>query len=261
MIKLSSDRRPWYKWFPGQFHIDDKVQMLPEIAKYVYRDILDLMWQSNDTRIPNDINLLYDCIGERIAKALRPYCVTFAFEQFEALWHRIQYPGFELFKVSNDGKWLYSKKLSEQNEELKHKSNVGKSAASERWKKKQCQRNANAMPTQEKRNTDKDIDKDIKERKKKKDFIPPSIQDIKTYFIENGYSETAAEKAFRYYEAGSPPWHDSKGNPVKSWKQKMQSVWFKDENRCVQKTESNNPNGVMDYNAMKAAGKLGPGWD
>ena len=38
----------------------------------------------------------------------------------------------------------------------------------------------------------------------------------------------SAEKAFNYYEAGD--WKDSNGNQVKSWKQKMQGVWFKDEN-------------------------------
>ena len=28
-------------------------------------------------------------------------------------------------------------------------------------------------------------------------------------------------------------WKDSKGNKVKNWKQKMQSVWFKDENKII----------------------------
>lgn len=135
--RMSSERRPWYKWFPGRFHIDNKVQMLPEMAKYVYRDVLDLMWESTDTRIPNDINLLYECIGGRIANALRPYNVCFAFDEFKHLWERIQYPGYELFKVTDDGKWLYSKKLLGQIEEIEHKKNVGKKAASERWKQTQ----------------------------------------------------------------------------------------------------------------------------
>lgn len=69
----------------------------------------------------------------------------------------------------------------------------------------------------------------IKEKKKreKKTFLPPSQIEVVEYFIENGYVSTAALKAYNYYESGN--WSDSKGNQVLNWKQKMQSVWFKDE--------------------------------
>ncbi len=65
----------------------------------------------------------------------------------------------------------------------------------------------------------------------KRKFVPPSLQEIKTYFDDNGYSAIAAEKAFRYYETAN--WHDSKNNAVKNWKQKMQGVWFKPENEKI----------------------------
>lgn len=61
----------------------------------------------------------------------------------------------------------------------------------------------------------------------------PLLEDVKKFFSENGYTEESAEKAFRYYEDGN--WHDSKGNKVKNWKQKMRVVWFKDENKEKQK--------------------------
>lgn len=67
------------------------------------------------------------------------------------------------------------------------------------------------------------------EKNKKGEFVPPSLDDVKNYFLEKGYSEVSAIRAFNYYEEGS--WKDSKGNKVKNWKQKMQGVWFKDENR------------------------------
>lgn len=60
-------------------------------------------------------------------------------------------------------------------------------------------------------------------------FTPPTTEEIIKYFIDNGYSEEAALKAHKYYETAN--WHDSKGNPVKSWKQKCLSVWFKPENQ------------------------------
>jgi hypothetical protein len=71
-----------------------------------------------------------------------------------------------------------------------------------------------------------------KKRKKKqeKPFIPPTLQEVESYFDENGYTKDSAKRAWEYYEAGSPPWTDSRGNKVISWKQKMRAVWFKSEN-------------------------------
>lgn len=69
-----------------------------------------------------------------------------------------------------------------------------------------------------------------KERKGKEDtFVPPDLHEVVLYFLENGYPEKTATKAFNYYAVAD--WKDSKGNKVKNWKQKMQSVWFKDENK------------------------------
>lgn len=63
--------------------------------------------------------------------------------------------------------------------------------------------------------------------KKKDGFTPPLVEDVVLYFAENGYSDYSARKAFDYYHVAG--WKDSKGNEVKNWKQKMISVWFKDE--------------------------------
>jgi hypothetical protein len=65
--------------------------------------------------------------------------------------------------------------------------------------------------------------------KKKKEFTPPSLEQVEEYFGENGYKQDSAIKAFNYYSVAN--WKDSKGNQVKNWKQKMQGVWFKDENK------------------------------
>jgi len=64
---------------------------------------------------------------------------------------------------------------------------------------------------------------------KGKRFTPPTFEELKSYFLQNGYSIQSARKAFDYYEAAK--WKDSKGNQVKNWKQKMIGVWFKDENK------------------------------
>ena len=57
----------------------------------------------------------------------------------------------------------------------------------------------------------------------------PDLDQVKLYFIENGYPEQLAVKAFNYYHVAG--WKDSNGKQVRNWKQKMQSVWFKDENK------------------------------
>ena len=70
---------------------------------------------------------------------------------------------------------------------------------------------------------------------KKGKFIP-TIDEVVTYFSDNGYSRESAEKMYNFYQASisndrQKYWKDSRGNPVKNWKQKAQSVWFKPENK------------------------------
>jgi hypothetical protein len=57
----------------------------------------------------------------------------------------------------------------------------------------------------------------------------PTIEEVIDYFRFNGYTRSSAEKAFNYYNENN--WKDSQGRKVISWKQKMQGVWFKDENK------------------------------
>jgi hypothetical protein len=66
-------------------------------------------------------------------------------------------------------------------------------------------------------------------KSKPKKFDPPTKEDVINYFLENGYSTELAIKVFNYYSVHN--WHDSKGNAVKNWKQKMIAVWFKPENK------------------------------
>jgi len=67
-----------------------------------------------------------------------------------------------------------------------------------------------------------------KQKAEIKKFIPPTEQEVIDYFEQNGYSKESAKRAFEYYKEGE--WKDSSGKPVKNWKQKMISVWFKPEN-------------------------------
>lgn len=70
---------------------------------------------------------------------------------------------------------------------------------------------------------------DILKSRKRNSFEPPKLDEVKLFFTQNGYNESGAINAFKYYEDGNPPWHDQSGKPVRSWKQKMRAVWFRDE--------------------------------
>lgn len=61
-------------------------------------------------------------------------------------------------------------------------------------------------------------DKSPTTKRKKKSFVPPTLEEIQAYVKERN-SDVDAKKFFDFYSAGE--WKDSKGNPVKNWKQKL----------------------------------------
>jgi len=59
-----------------------------------------------------------------------------------------------------------------------------------------------------------------KEKKSiQKKFETPTLEEVKTWFIEQGSTAEQGTKAWQYYTDGN--WHDAKGQPVKNWRQKM----------------------------------------
>ena len=75
-----------------------------------------------------------------------------------------------------------------------------------------------------KSNTDKSntdtpiIDEDELGKPTRKRFVPPTLEEIKAYCIERK-NAVDAQKFYDYFAASD--WYDSKGNKVKSWKQKV----------------------------------------
>jgi uncharacterized protein YdaU (DUF1376 family) len=85
------------------------------------------------------------------------------------------------------------------------------------------------------------LHKNSKGKAKKNDAIPMETvneNEVIDYFILNGYKKEIAIKAFNYYNEAN--WHDASGKKVLNWKQKMQSVWFKPENK-VQEVKVDKP--------------------
>jgi hypothetical protein len=78
------------------------------------------------------------------------------------------------------------------------------------------------------------LSKSDKKSSSKKTFTPPTLDEVKAFFKEKGYSEESATKAFNHYELAEPKWTDTTGKPVRSWKQKMSTNWFRDEHKVKQ---------------------------
>lgn len=131
---------------------------------------------------------------------------------------------FNLFAISDEK--FSSNSVKKRIREKERKSKQASISARKRW-------DANALPTQSDSNALKERKgKEINKKKGSREttsFTPPSIEQVTLYFMENGYLESAAKKAFEYYNSSG--WKDSKGNKVKNWKQKMISVWFRDEHK------------------------------
>lgn len=57
-------------------------------------------------------------------------------------------------------------------------------------------------------------------------FVPPTQEEVREFFKENGQPIDVADKAYDHYTKDDAKWHDSQGNPVRNWKQKCRTVWF-----------------------------------
>jgi len=71
-----------------------------------------------------------------------------------------------------------------------------------------------------------------REGKSKKQFVPPSFEEVNKYSSERGRNDLA-KQFYDYYEVGS--WKDKEGKPVKNWKQRFIS-W---ENRNPKPSQTN----------------------
>lgn len=110
----------------------------------------------------------------------------------------------------------------------------------------QLQQTANEPPTplQQNANVEKEKEKRDRDKSKGRKFTPPTLEQVKAYAKEANLN-IDCEKFYTYFttpnDAGQT-WIDSKGNPVRNWKQKM-ITWA---NKGEQRTKSRNT--LLNYN-------------
>ena len=88
--------------------------------------------------------------------------------------------------------------------------------------------NENENENKNESETSLELDSRVKDKRlERKKFIPPSFDEFKKYCEENQH-KNIAERAFKGYSVSD--WKDSQGKQIKNWKQKLQHVWFREEN-------------------------------
>lgn len=156
--------------------------------------------------------------------------------QDQAIWTVLQ----AKFKIDNNG-MFYNEKLATEIEKRKNYVATRSNGKSGRKKSNDLSNDfgMNNHTENENRNENKVRKKKEGAGGRKKEFSPPTIEEVIQYFTENGQQEANARKAFEHYRLAD--WHDSKGNKVKNWKQKMHTVWFNNQNNFTNGSNSKTP--------------------
>lgn len=74
-----------------------------------------------------------------------------------------------------------------------------------------------------------------KKQTKRKTFVPPTIEEVREYVSERN-SPVDPVAFWEYYDAGQ--WQDSKGEPVRNWKQKLLTWEKRDKQKAAAKPKS-----------------------
>ena len=73
---------------------------------------------------------------------------------------------------------------------------------------------------------------DTNKKSKSKQFIAPSYEEVKAYFIENNESLNNLDRCFHHY--ADHGWTNSHGKKVKDWKRTIKTNWFgKNQNNAT----------------------------
>lgn len=202
-----------------------KLRMRHKSAGYgVYFMILERLRDSEDYTSPRDYNV--------IAYDLRE----------DASLIKSVVEDFGLFTISDDGKYFYSEEFRERmaikDSVSEKRAEAGRIAAAKRWQTHSNRianalqthntPNAVAMPNKIKENKSKDIKENNTEvlQKKSYRFSPPTLEEIKAYILEKGYS-VDADRFFNFYE--SKGWYVGK-NKMKDWKAAVRT-WTNQEKK------------------------------
>jgi len=156
-------------------------------------------------RRTNEFNVLNLKIGEAFLGDYRSYGMTQ--QQYRTAKKQLTKWGFATFRATSKGTvaTLLDDSIYDINPVTSNKPATNK------------QQKGNEQLTTNNNDNNGNNDNNVNKRKKKH-FVPPTLQEVKDYILEKKYT-VDAERFFEYFtESG---WVDSKGNSVRNWKQKI----------------------------------------
>lgn len=208
-LLLNNMAKLGYTWYPKDWGNSESVFELSLSERGLYREFIDLaMLNDNLTEIKKDVWIRKFCVSKEDLNFILCKLISL---------NLIEFKNNILFIPSCESRL----KL------VRGGSNGGKKS---KPNSKPTSKPFESLNEKNQKPIAKQIEKEnkIKIKNKEKEI---NIDDIKIYFLENGYSENSAKKFYDYYSIAN--WKDSKGNQVKNWKQKAQAVWFKPENKII----------------------------
>lgn len=216
-------KKTYYFQHDFQSFDDPKIQFI--IAKFgaegygLWWRIVEMLHQDEHNRLPLKDYLFFAIEGQLgldkdMAKEFVNSCIN------------------DVQLLQADGEFFWSdrvlKNVGRMNDVKEKRSQAGKKSAEKRTSVEQALTSVEQNSASVEQNSTKE-----KKIKKIKRYSKPSLQEVIDFFEENGFTSLSAIKAYNYYNEAD--WTDSTGKKVKSWKQKMRGVWFKDENKTQQR--------------------------
>lgn len=216
---------PYFQFDPGQY-MSGSIQFCSLKAQGLFINILSIYWQREcELTIVqlrkrwDEPELIQELIDEKVIKVVDDKIhIKFLDSHYNNV--------VELSKTrSENGKIGNKKRWGEDRKPIANPSqNVSNTIAFRVDKIREDKRRED--------NTTTIIDVVKKARRSKKPFVPPTVDEVKAYFLHKGYTEQGAIAAFEYYSTAD--WYDSKGDPVLNWKQKCIANWFKPQYKSME---------------------------
>lgn len=196
-----------YTWYPRDFASDPDVMLMTSSQRGIYRDLIDLAYQTQ-----NCIKYSLEALSRYTNGDLQDIqeVLTLKGEKINDYW-----------KIPS-----CDKRISIINRNKENGSNGGRPKNNPEYNPKITQIEPNS------KGKEKEKEKEKSKVKESKEFIPPTIDEVRAFCMEKGYSSVLADKAFNHYDLGG--WKDTNGNQVNNWKQKINTNWLKEEHKLTE---------------------------
>jgi hypothetical protein len=204
---------PAYQWYPKDILSSARVAEMTLAEEGAFRRALDFSWLNGS--LPADPKKLATIIGKGCTVKIA-IAVKVMFSEVDG---RLTNDRLEACRIAQE---LFKK----------HKAEAGKNGANKRWQNDGTPNGtATDLPLAEGIANDSSSSSSattLKEKGKKETLPPPTVDEVVSFFLQNGYTETIGRKAHASYT--STNWIDKFGAQVlPNWQKKMVAVWFKDE--------------------------------